>query len=277
MENNNNKKLNSTQEIFDFIKSKIQNPYTVKLNPNNQVQIIDEKSNQEIMKMYFNQNEIIMIYINEKITKNYELTIFAKTIIQIIKTKNENTIFDPNLYSEMDQTIRNNSKDKIFFSKTQETLGQCPETINYFLDLFNKNSKHYKKGALIYINGKLLGLMKLKGNRLLLSLKTKNNNLDLRQFHVYNTTDKISSFVNKKTLDLRDLNIFKKLQWKTINLKGDFPINLENNKHLFFRNSQRTGSDIKIITHNIESYIEKTYNENKDIKVFDIEKNINEI
>ncbi len=155
------------------------------------------------------------------------------------------------------------------YSKYEKKEGNCPDTPEYFFRILNKESSDYRKGILIFFQGKFVGVFKAApyGNRVLLSC----NDWLLKKYFYVELQDIILEKLkhidfNKQTY--YGLGVYNEDEdddvenWTKVNIDLDtFPIKNYNNY---------MGS-MKLLTDNLKNhhqgFISKLFSKNKDEKV----------
>jgi hypothetical protein len=159
-----------------------------------------------------------------------------------------------------------NLKNIIFFENEFKTdnFQYCLSKEQRFFHLFTKENNKFRFGFLIYADGSLMGAIKIKGEKNMLSLKTENNSIPLRKFGIYMLPLKVINFLLK--IDHIENKTWTYVNFKKLYLK-DSCIDLENFEKL------KNDKEIKVQDYKrvLENTIEKEFTLWEHRKNFDIE------
>ncbi len=135
-----------------------------------------------------------------------------------------------------------------------------------FYNLFFNQSDKFRFGFLIYVNGLLIGAIKIKGEKNMLSLKTSYNSIPLEKFRIYSLPIEVIKILISSKYSENKNWIF--VNFKKIYLK-DSRINLENFEEL----KRDKNIKNKDYYRDLENSIQKEYSLWEHRKSFDIEFN----
>jgi hypothetical protein len=286
-------KLQKLGPVFEELKKIFKTPYKLNLTSNE----IEIKYNLiQLMKIIYEFKTNTYIIENVDINDLPQTDTTFNILVNFLEKYNLNHSENYTNLHALNQRKELLKNKNIKIIKT-EIDNRCEQTEYFFYKIFQKKSKYYNKGILIYLNSQLIGLIKLKGTKLMLSLKTKNpisknqTQIPLEEFGLYEFSEKDLKKINKynfltkykknKNKDFYRVNIINTPNLKTTNKYTDHLLNPKRIDEIL---NEQVPHDIEdtLDWANFEEFLEKEnykqvfteninriYNENKDITKFD--------
>ena len=199
---------------------------------------------------------------------------FFENILSVLKHTNSSYSYSKKEYKKLQKQAQFRLPENISLFNTYSS--KCYKAEKSFYFILEPTTAYYKRGILVYHNKNLIGLLKLKYNRTLLSLKLDENSVPLQKLTVYDIPQDWAKQINQLPL--------KKTDWTRVNIEGNFKVgkytkelkefnailnlndqNLSDEAIFNIQNSKK-GFKKELITR-----IHQVYEENKNISSFDLE------
>lgn len=225
--------METIREIYDYLKDKLKSPFIVERHVEliliSNISIPEDNNDIAIIKK--DKHNFKVEYIESKCDKE-KIEMF-EIILRLLRETNTKIKYNQKQITQVKELIKLENNNN--YVNTEQHWGKCSFANNYFYEIFDPKNEVYKRGILIYHNNILIGVIKTKKNPTMLSFKLNENDVPLEKLTIYDIPNDLIKQINKIILNPSKMRKFKtkfKRDWYRINLIGQLPINITNQRKL---------------------------------------------